>query len=282
MDNVSIWAAFGAGVASFVSPCVLPMVPVYLASLAGPEILERSSASRWPLFLHALSFVLGMGLVFTLTGALAGLVGININPNSPAVQKISGGLLIFFGLFMIGAGFIPWLNFEKRLTPKASARTGYFRSFFVGAAFTVAWTPCYGPILGSVLTLAGTSETAGKGALLLAVYSLGLGLPFLVIGAFFSTLMPLLKRIGRFSRWIYFASGALIAVAGILLLLGKLSLLSPLVGLIGITLIFVISARVFVSKVTDLFTDRFIKYGLGLTIIYWVFTLFIAISMPMS
>ena len=223
MENVTVWAAFVAGIASFITPCVLPMVPVYLASLAGPEILEGKSESRWPLFLHAFFFVLGMGLVFTLTGALAGLVC--INPNSPVVQKISGGLLIFFGLFMIGAGFIPWLNFEKRLTPKASARTGYFRSFFVGAAFTVAWTPCYGPILGSVLTLAGTSETAGKGALLLAVYSLGLGLPFLLIGAFFSTLSPLLKRLGRFSRWIYFASGALLVIAGILIILGKLSFL---------------------------------------------------------
>lgn len=225
MENVTVWAAFGAGIASFVTPCVLPMVPVYLASLAGPEILEGKTESRWPLFLHALSFVLGMGLVFTLTGALAGLAGININPNSPVVQKISGGLLIFFGLFMLGAGFIPWLNFEKRLSPKASERSGYARSFVIGAAFTVAWTPCLSPILGSVLTLALNSETAGKGAILLAVYSLGLGLPFLLMGAFFTTLMPLLKRIGRFSRWIYFASGALLVIAGILILLDKISLL---------------------------------------------------------
>jgi cytochrome c-type biogenesis protein len=225
MDNVTVWAAFVAGIASFITPCVLPMVPVYLASLAGPEILEGRSSSRWPLFLHALSFVLGMGLVFTLTGALVGLVGININPNSQAVQKISGGLLIFFGLVMLAAGFIPWLNFEKRLSPKAGQSSSYIRSFIVGASFTIAWSPCYGPILGSVLTIAGTSETAGKGALLLAVYSLGLGLPFLLIGAFFSTLTPLLKRIGRFSRWIYFASGALLVIAGILILLGKISFL---------------------------------------------------------
>lgn len=225
MDNVSVLAAFGAGLASFVTPCVLPMVPVYLASLAGPEILEGKTESRWPLFLHALSFVLGMGLVFTASGALAGLAGISINPNSPLVHKISGGLLIFFGLFMLGAGFIPWLNFEKRLSPKISARTGYVRSFIVGAAFTVAWTPCLSPILGSVLTLALSSETAGRGALLLAVYSLGMGLPFLAIGAFFSTLTPLLKRIGRASRWLYFASGVLLTVAGILILLGRISFL---------------------------------------------------------
>jgi cytochrome c-type biogenesis protein len=223
MENVTIWAAFGAGIASFVSPCVLPMVPVYLASLAGPEILDSINQSHWPLFLHALSFVVGMSLLFTASGALAGLAGINTNHNSPLVRQISGGLLIFFGLFMLGAGFIPWLNFEKRLSPKVGRRSGYIRSFIVGASFTVAWTPCLSPILGGVMTLALNSETAGKGAVLLAVYSLGLGLPFLLIGAFFSTLTPLLKRIGHFSRWIYLASGALLVIAGILILLNKFS-----------------------------------------------------------
>lgn len=225
MDNITVWAAFGAGIASFVTPCVLPMVPVYLASMAGPEILESQTQSRWPLFLHALSFVLGMALIFTGTGALAGLAGISINPNSPLVQKISGGLLIFFGLFMLASDFIPLLGFEKRLSPGAGQKTGYVRSFVVGAAFTIAWTPCLSPILGSVLTLALNSETAGRGAYLLAIYSLGMGLPFLLIGAFFSQLTPLLRRIGRYSRWIYLASGVLLLVVGILIMFGKLRFL---------------------------------------------------------
>jgi cytochrome c-type biogenesis protein len=224
MDNVSIWAAFAAGIASFFTPCVLPMVPVYLASLAGPDILETVAVSRRPLFLHSLSFVAGMTIVFTLTGTLAGLAGITINPASPLVRQISGGLLIFFGFFMLGAGFIPWLNFEKRFSPKFMRNRGYASSFIIGAAFTVAWTPCLSPILGSVLTLALNSATAAKGAVLLAAYSLGLGLPFLLMGAFFSTLTPFLKRIGKFSRWVYFASGALLLIAGILILFGKLSL----------------------------------------------------------
>lgn len=225
MSDVSVWAAFAAGIASFFTPCVLPMVPVYLASLAGPEILEKGSGGRWSLFLHSLSFVVGMATIFTLTGALAGLAGVHINPASPLVRQISGGLLIFFGLFMLAAGFIPRLNFEKRFSPKMAHTRGYLASFVIGASFTVAWTPCLSPILGSVLAFAWNSETAGKGAILLASYSLGLGLPFLMMGAFFSSLMPVLKRIGRFTRWVYFVSGALLLIIGILILFGKISVL---------------------------------------------------------
>jgi cytochrome c-type biogenesis protein len=156
-------------------------------------------------------------------GALVGLAGINLNPNSPIVQKISGGLLIFFGLFMLAALKIPWLNFEKRLSPSMSRTTGYLRSFLIGGIFTLAWTPCLSPLLGSVLTFALNSETAWKGAYLLASYSLGLGLPFLIIGAFFGALSPLIKRLGRYSRWIYIASGILLLAIGILIVLGKLS-----------------------------------------------------------
>ena len=201
------------------------MVPVYLASLAGPEILEKGHGGRWSLFLHSLSFVAGMATVFTLTGTLAGLVGININPASPMVRRVSGGLLVFFGLFMLGAGFIPSLNFEKRFSPNMLRMRGYLASFVIGASFTVAWTPCLRPILASVLTIALNSETAWKGAVLLASYSLGLGLPFLLMGAFFTPLAPVLKRLGKFSGWVYFASGALLLIAGILILLGKLSFL---------------------------------------------------------
>jgi cytochrome c-type biogenesis protein len=225
MENITIWAAFGAGLASFFTPCVLPLVPVYLANLAGPEIFEGKPETRWPLFLHAVFFVLGMAVVFTGSGALVGLAGVSISPGSAVVKYVSGSLLTVFGLFMLLASFIPALNFETRLSPKVGERTGYIRSFLIGAAFTVAWTPCLSATLGSVLTIAATSDTVGKGAFLLAIYSLGMGLPFLLVGAFFGALAPLLKRIGRFSRWIYLGSGVLLLIAGILILLGKLSFL---------------------------------------------------------
>jgi cytochrome c-type biogenesis protein len=225
MENITFWAAFVAGLASFFTPCVLPLVPVYLANLAGPEIFEGGAETRRSLFLHTLFFVLGIALVFTASGALVGLAGVSISPSSAVVKYVSGGLLVFFGLFMLLASFIPALNFERRLSPQVGIRTGYLRSFIIGAAFTVAWTPCLSATLGSVLTIAATSDTVWRGAFLLAVYSLVLGLPFLLIGAFFSTLTPLLNRIGRFSRWLYFASGALLVIAGILILLGKIHLL---------------------------------------------------------
>ena len=224
MENISLLAAFGAGLASFASPCVLPLIPVYFASLAGPEFLEvKTSFNRMPVFLHSLSFVLGFSLVFIMMGALAGLVGVNISPNSPLVRTISGSLLIFFGLFMLMALKIPWLNYEKRLSVPFSIASGYLRSLLIGGAFALAWTPCVGPILGSILTLALNSDTAWQGAYLLTIYSLGLGLPFLIIGAAFGSTIRLVKYIQRYSRWIYIASGITLLSVGILILTNNLT-----------------------------------------------------------
>jgi cytochrome c-type biogenesis protein len=228
MENISFLAAFGAGLVSFVSPCVLPLIPVYFASLVGPEILEpKTAVRRTPILAHSLSFVLGFSLVFTMMGTLVGLAGVVISPNSPLVQKISGSLLIVFGLFLLAALKIPWLNFEKRLSPSLGMTSGYLRSFLIGGVFALAWTPCFSPILGGVLTLALNSDTAWQGAYLLASYSLGLGLPFLIIGAAFSSLTPLLKRIHRYSRLVYIIGGVLLVAVGILILTNNLTWLYP-------------------------------------------------------
>ena len=227
MDNISLIAAFGAGLASFVSPCVIPLVPVYFASLCGPEILDRKTApGRITIFLHALYFVLGFSLIFILLGVLVGLTGVVINPYSVVVRAVVGGLLILFGLFMLLSLKIPWLNYEKRLNPKLGTRTGYLRSFLTGSVFCLAWTPCISPLLGGILTLAWGSQTVGQGAYLLAAYSLGLGLPFLIIGAAFNTISPLLKHIRRYSGVIYIVSGILLIAMGLLVLLNRLGWLS--------------------------------------------------------
>jgi len=229
MENVSLVAAFSAGLASFISPCVLPMVPVYFASLCGPEILNpETNIRRTPVLLHSLSFVLGFTIVFILMGALVGLVGIVISPTSLVVQYVSGSLLIAFGLFMLAAWKLPWLNYEKRLTSSLGTTTGYLRSFLTGSVFCLAWTPCVSPLLGSVLTLAWSSQTAWQGAYLLTIYSLGLGLPFLIIGSAFSSITPLLRRIHRYSQVVYIVSGFLLVAIGILILTGRLTWLSTI------------------------------------------------------
>jgi len=217
--QVSIWIAFGYGLLSFLSACVLPLIPVYLSSLVGPEIFEeKSKRKRLPIFRHSLSFVLGFTLVFTLFGAGSGLLGSVLLSHLSVVRQIAGVVLIILGLVMLAALKIPWLNFERRLTPSLPSGGGYLRSFAAGAAFPVAWIPCTSWALGGILVLAGESQTAWKGALLLATYSLGLGLPFLIMGAAFDAVTPLLKNIRRYSGWIYVISGLLLVVMGILVL----------------------------------------------------------------
>jgi len=224
MPSISVIAAFTAGLLSFLSPCVLPLVPVYLASLVGPEILEsKASRRRLPIFLHSLSFVVGFSIIFITLGAIAGLTGFAINPSLALLNKIAGSLLIAFGVFMLAALKLPWLNFEKRLAPSLGNTTGYLRSLLIGATFSLVWTPCVSPILGGILTLALGSETAWHGASLLAIYSLGLGIPFLVIGVAFDSISPLLRRIHRYSNWIYIISGLLLITIGVLILTNSLN-----------------------------------------------------------
>jgi len=223
MEQVSLLIALGAGLLSFLSPCVLPLVPVYLATVCGPEILEPGAEKkRLPVFFHSLSFVVGFSLVFIILGAGVGLLGFTLGVNTALARYIAGGLLIAFGIFLLASLKIPWLNYERRLAPSTGATTGYLRSLLIGAIFSLAWTPCVGPVLGGILTLAWSSETAWQGACLLAVYSLGLGIPFLIIGAAFDSIRPLLRRIHRYSTWSYIISGLLLIAVGILMLTGNL------------------------------------------------------------
>jgi cytochrome c-type biogenesis protein len=229
MSSVSLITAFSAGLLSFLTPCVIPLVPVYLASLCGPEILEpKVDRRRIPIFLHSLTFVAGFSIIFVALGAIAGLTGFAISPNVELLNRIAGSLLIAFGLFMLAVTRLSWLNYEKRLNPSLGNVTGYLRSLLIGAIFSLAWTPCVGPILGGVLALALDSATAWHGAYLLAIYSLGLGLPFLIIGIAFDYVTPLLRRIYRYSNLIYIIGGLLLITIGVLILTNKLAWFSSL------------------------------------------------------
>jgi cytochrome c-type biogenesis protein len=225
MDNINIsaLAALAAGFASFLSPCVLPLVPIYLAGLAGPEIFQAKADRRGAhIFLHSLAFVAGFTVVFVLIGAGAGLAGFAIGAHLATIRFVANILLIVFGAILLLSLKFPRLNFIKHMGPSKSRATGYVRSFITGAIFTMVLTPCVGPILAGILTLAAVSQTAGRGAALLGIYSLGLGIPFLIIGAAFDAAMPVLRRIQKYSWIIYIVSGAVLIAWGILGLSGRL------------------------------------------------------------
>jgi len=218
MREVSFFLAFGYGVLSFVSPCILPLIPVYLANIAGTTDSKR----RWQTFTNSVAFVVGFTSMFTLWGAGAGMLGSALTAHMSTIRRVIGGLLVAFGALMLASLKVPWLNYEKRLTVEASGKAGLVRSFIMGAIFPVAWTPCASWVLGSILLLAGASESAFRGALLLAVYSIGLGLPFLATGIALDYLSPLLIKVRRYTVAFYIVSGVLLIGVGLLLLTDKL------------------------------------------------------------
>jgi cytochrome c-type biogenesis protein len=223
LEGISIIAAFAAGLLSIFSPCVLPMLPVYLASLSGPELFMEKRTLKLSAFFHSLSFVIGFSLVFIALGTLAGLTGTFINSHASVVRWISGGLMLFFGIFMLLSPWITWLNYEKRLNPSLSTTGGFLRSALLGMLFALAWTPCAGPILGGIFSLALSSSSVWQGTALLAIYSLGAAVPFLLLGLIFNSLQPWIKRIVRYSKYIYLVSGILLIGVGTLILLDKLT-----------------------------------------------------------
>lgn len=227
MTEVSHIVAFTAGILSFFSPCVLPLVPAYIANLAGTIAIDTKSRKTYiPTLLHSIAFVIGFAIIFVALGASVGLVGTAITAHSNLLRQIGGGLIIAFGIFLIAAYKFPWLNYEKRLHLNTTRNPSYFRSILIGSLFAFGWTPCVGPILGTILTLAWSSKEVWQGALLLVTYSLGMGIPFIIIGLAWGAIMPLWKSINRYLGIISIASGLLLIVIGILMLTGNLSWLS--------------------------------------------------------
>lgn len=227
MSDVGYVAAFGGGVVSFASPCVLPVVPGYLSMVTGLDVAELRAGDRR----HALRiirdtglFVLGFGTVFVLLGLGTSAFGGTLFRNQILLTRISGLVVVTMALFLVGSLVLkaPWLYQELRFHPSPS-RLGPFAAPVTGAAFGFGWTPCIGPILGSVLAVAGASGQASRGAVLLALYSLGLGLPFLIVGLALGRLGGALSWVRRHTTAITVASASVLALLGILLMFNGLT-----------------------------------------------------------
>jgi len=210
-----------AGVLSFLSPCVLPIVPPYLAYMGGISMGEMTGqgAGRRRVILPALFFVMGLSTVFMVLGFTASVLGAFVLQNQETLARISGAVVIVFGLHFLGVFTIPMLNREARLD--AGDRGGSaFGAYVLGLAFAFGWVPCIGPQLGAILSLAAQEGSAERGTVLLGIYALGLGLPFLLSAIFIERSMTLMTRLKRHMRAIERAMGALLLVVGLALVTG--------------------------------------------------------------
>ncbi len=228
--SVGYGAAFLGGLLSFLSPCVLPLVPGYVSFMSGLTLEELSKeAVEGDPVRHAgwesLFFVAGFALVFTMLGATATTVGRVLAEQAAIVSKIAGAVVILFGLHMTGLLPIKWLYYQKRAN-LASFKPGYAGSFLMGLAFAFGWTPCIGPVLGTILSLAATRETVGQGMGLLFVYSLGLGIPFIATAFAIGLFLRFFARYKKHIRTGEIIAGGLLIIIGLLMFFDKLKLLN--------------------------------------------------------
>jgi cytochrome c-type biogenesis protein len=228
MAEPTIFIAIIAGLVSFASPCVLPILPGFLGYLGGSNAV--GSTNRWTLFLNSVFFVLGFSVIFAALGVLLNTVleGVSYTVQE-WLSRVGGIIIILFGLFILGVLKIPFLMQEKKFHVEKKDRSkaaGFGTSFVFGAAFAVGWSPCVGAILGTILALA--IATPGKGFILLLAYALGLGIPFLVVGLFASQALALLQKSTRFLKYFNMVVGVLLIAMGILVFLGKLAAIANL------------------------------------------------------
>jgi cytochrome c-type biogenesis protein len=248
---VTIPLAVLAGVLSFISPCVLPLVPAYIGYLtgqaaantsggtlavagAGSETSATAQASRWIVFLHGLFFVLGFGAVFVLLGITAGAIG-QIGRQfwraTDWIMRIGGLLIIVLGLHTMGVIRIPFLYYDTRKQTRPRHELGFAGSLFMGVTFAAGWSPCLGPILAAMLTLGSTTGSAGRAAILLAAYALGLGIPFLLAALLLDRATEQLRKLQKHMRIIEIVSGVLLIAVGIIVFTGTMQrLFAPLAG----------------------------------------------------
>ncbi len=217
--NLYFITVFLEGLASFLSPCVLPLIPVYLTYLTGQSVKDiQNDSSKGQLILNSIGFVLGFSIVFIGLGAGATSIGQFLRSYQFIIGRVSSILIIIFGLFHADFIDIPLLNREGRRRPKKSSAPSFFASLLLGMGFSFGWTPCIGPILTSVLLMASSAETVSTGMALLGVYSLGLGIPFIVMALLMGTMWDRFKKLYEHMNLIKRISGILLMAIGVLML----------------------------------------------------------------
>lgn len=239
LSLLGMTAALLAGTISFVSPCVLPLVPGYVSYIAGRTTVSEARIGRGHVIWLSLCFVLGFSTIFMALGASATAVGQALLQWRYELNLVGGGIVILFGFFMIGAARIGAMERELRFhldIPGGRPAASYV----LGLAFGFGWTPCIGPILGAILTASAASATVGQGVALLAIYSAGLGVPFLIVAAFTDRLAGRLRGVGRIGRRLHQGAGAIMILMGVAMMTGQLSAMSywlldafPALGRIG-------------------------------------------------
>jgi len=227
--NVTIGLAILAGLASFLSPCVLALVPAYVGYLGGRSVTPEGAVveNRWVTFSHGVAFVVGFSIVFILLGAAASAIGALLFDLRIWLSRIGGIVVIIFGLHTIGIINIPFLDYDTRGTYQGkSGGAGYGSSAMMGVFFSAGWAPCVGPVLGAVLTLSLTSAALGQGVVLLTAYSIGLAIPFLLAALGVGRVAELMRNHTRGVKLISMGTGVILIVVGIMLLTGTLEALA--------------------------------------------------------
>lgn len=229
MEQVPLLISFSAGILSFLSPCVLPLIPGYISFVTGlsvaemtsPDAMRDNEGKRKKIFVQTLLFVGGFSFIFILMGASATFLGGLIAAHRHLLQIGGGIVVVLFGLHLMGVFNVRFLHYERRIHPETRP-AHFFGPALIGMAFALGWSPCIGPILGSILTYASTQDTVARGVLLLTFYSLGMAIPFLVSSLAIEAFFRLFSKIRNYFQVISVVSGGILIVVGILILTGSL------------------------------------------------------------
>jgi len=239
ISQVSLFAAFSAGLLSFVSPCVLPLVPSYVSYITGLSVeklanVEERDHFRSLIIINSLLFIAGFSTVFIAFGASASLIGQLLYEYQDIIRKVGGILIVIFGLYLMGVLKLSFFMTERRLLHFESRPVGYLGSFLIGTAFAAGWTPCVGPVLGTILAYASTTESMSGGIMLLSAYSLGLGLPFFLTAFGMDRFLSYFKRLRAYLGGVSLVSGVLLILVGVMIYTDSVTLMTSFLERHGI------------------------------------------------